>query len=290
MFGGLSRMFAKIPLVGGFLSGALGFVPFAVGGAVGVEPTMQLASFLAPYLPSIPSSLYYAVVSLVVAAVTSKYAPVAPATREKLAIAIASAGGGVAYYKWRTGQDAELESEAGFLQYSGVSAFGDGFQTAIVPFAEAGMGSGASPGDAAYAGLTTAYETQAALAGPAFWRRAFPRFGRRHRGFGPSQYAGKHGHRHRWLIAMIGFADFQRFVQLPPEQQQVVLARARAAAAGQVQAALAGMPTAPGVGLPVGTPGLEQAPYYDVSPGGLPPSAESSYAPPLGMGATIYGV
>jgi hypothetical protein len=145
LLGSLRRMLGKIPFIGGAAASALGFLPFAIGGALGVEPTLQLARFLSPYLPAIPSSLYYVGTSLVVAALVQKFLPVAPATREKIAVAIAAAGGGVAFYKMRTGQDADVQTETGMLEMAGVGGFagmlgdslglGDGFQTSIVPYA-----------------------------------------------------------------------------------------------------------------------------------------------------------
>ena len=111
----------------------VGFAPYAAFGAVGVEPTMMLAKWLTPYYPRLNSSVFYAGSGLLVAALVSRFAPFRSPIRQKLAIAIASAAGGVAYYKWRTGTDAPMAGEYGLLEY-GDSAYGDGGAWAVAPF------------------------------------------------------------------------------------------------------------------------------------------------------------
>ena len=46
------------------------------------------------------------------------------AMKNQLAIAVASAAGGVGYYKARTGADAEMAAEAGMLELRGVGNLG----------------------------------------------------------------------------------------------------------------------------------------------------------------------
>lgn len=134
----------KIPLVGGFLAEMFGFIPYAALGALGVEPTMWASTLIAPYAPMMPASLLYAGTGAIVAALVAKFAPVAPATRQKLALAIASAAGGVAYYKWRTGQDAPAAGEMGLLEMK-LRGFGDGGAYNVVPMgnAQGSLGLGA---------------------------------------------------------------------------------------------------------------------------------------------------
>jgi len=130
---GIKRSLRKIPLIGRPAADMVGFAPYAAFGAAGVEPTMMLAKWLTPYYPRLNSSVFYAGSGLLVAALVSRFAPVSPAIRQKLAIAIASAAGGVAYYKWRTGTDAPMAGEYGLLEY-GDSAYGDGGAWAVAPF------------------------------------------------------------------------------------------------------------------------------------------------------------
>jgi hypothetical protein len=60
--------------------------------------------------------------------------------KKNLAIAIASGGGAVGYYKWRTGSDAEVIAEAGMLEMSGVGGFGEGMLSRVVPYGAAVIG------------------------------------------------------------------------------------------------------------------------------------------------------
>ena len=124
----LKRSLKKLPVVGGPLSDMVGFGPYAAFGAVGVEPTMMLAKYFSPYMPRVNSSVFYAGTGLLVAAIIGRFAPVSPAVRQKLAIAVASAAGGVAYYKWRTGTDASMAGEYGLLEYGDAGAY------AVAPF------------------------------------------------------------------------------------------------------------------------------------------------------------
>lgn len=133
---GLGSMFSRIPIIGGFLSSIVSMIPFAGAGAVSVEPSMWLAKWLTGmgWFESVPSSLFYAVSSLVLAALVSKFAPLSGANKKLLATAIAAAGGGVGYYKWRSG-DSELPEEVGQLMLSGWGGgpAALGFQEDVVP-------------------------------------------------------------------------------------------------------------------------------------------------------------
>ena len=133
MTASLQRMLKKVPVVGGMLAKMAAFAPYSAFGALGVEPTMIAAKFLGPYLPQVPASVFYAGTGLLVAALIQNFLPVAPATRAKLAIAVASAAGGVGYYKWRTGQDTDVATETGALMLSGVGSWADGLAYKVAP-------------------------------------------------------------------------------------------------------------------------------------------------------------
>ena len=133
----------KIPLVGGILANMAGFAPQAVFGAISVEPTMMAAKFLAPYVPMVPASMFYPLTGLLVASLV-QYLPFGSAAMKKqLAIAVASAAGGVGYYKARTGADAEMAAEAGMLELRGVGNLGS--VLTVRPQALAGYGYAYNP-------------------------------------------------------------------------------------------------------------------------------------------------
>ena len=116
---------AKIPFIGKPLSMMWSFGPAALIGAISVEPTMMLARLLGPMLGgNVPASLFYAVTGLALATIV-QYLPIADKNfREKLSVAVASAAGGVAFYKWRTGMDTSVSQEVGLLELHGA---GTGF-------------------------------------------------------------------------------------------------------------------------------------------------------------------
>lgn len=132
---GIEGFLKRIPLVGGLLANIFGFAPHALFGALSVEPTMWAAKFLAPFVPMVPASLFYPVVGLLVAAIIKAVPFGSAALRDKLAVAVAAASGGVGYYKARTGMDAEMGAEAGMLELRGVGNLGSILQ--IRPYAGA---------------------------------------------------------------------------------------------------------------------------------------------------------
>ena len=128
----------KIPFVGGTLAAMVDFLPQALFGAVSVEPTIMVAKFLSPYMPQMPASVFYGATGLLVASLVRFIPGLTKSTKDKLAIAVASAAGGVAYYKMRTGSDTEMASEAGMLELRGVGNLGGLLQ--VRPYA--GMSAG----------------------------------------------------------------------------------------------------------------------------------------------------
>jgi len=140
--GALNKL-QQLPLIGGLF----GFLPASLFGAVSTEPTMMVASIGAGFFPAAPASLLYAASGLVSGALLSFFLPklgFSRATAHSLATAAASAAGGIAWYKWRTGQDSDAGSEmaglsqlgyapplAGFLPQA---SFGDVGPEVVVPF------------------------------------------------------------------------------------------------------------------------------------------------------------
>jgi hypothetical protein len=118
-------MLKKIPVIGGVLASMVSLAPTALFGGIMVEPTMLGAALLGRYIPNLPAPLYYVLAGLVVGAlvkaIPSRF--LASATKDKLAIAAASAAGGVAYYKFRTsgGLTETVADEVGALELRGYS-------------------------------------------------------------------------------------------------------------------------------------------------------------------------
>lgn len=127
-------MFGKFPLVGGLLASIVGLVLPAGLGALSVAPTAYLAKMLAPYIPGFPSVAFYPAVGLLLAALVEKFAPLDAPMRRNIAVAMASAGGAVGYYKYITGQTHEVAGELGMLE--GYGAYGEGLASEVVPFGD----------------------------------------------------------------------------------------------------------------------------------------------------------
>lgn len=118
-----ANMLSKIPIVGGLLASASSFLLPAGFGAVAVEPILALTQFAAPYLPLwMPFSATIVVGGVVLGAVVKRYGPFAAATNDKLAVAVASAAGGIAYYEWRNGGDGPVGPKAGLMIASGMGS------------------------------------------------------------------------------------------------------------------------------------------------------------------------
>lgn len=231
---------SKIPVIGPLLAGVMSFAGPAVFGAIGVEPTMLAAKFIGPYVPGFNSSLFYAASGLLLAgAVKMLGLPYA----KELAIGLASGGGAVAYYKWRTGTDGDMAGELGMLPDYGDGAY------AVVPFGEASGSSelgaffaqdyaGVTLGDAfaSPADLSDA-ELGVARLGPKAWATRFPRarYFRREAvppvppyAPAPSPEAGVEGRRWGWALQLMGPERFFGwFTNLPPARRQRVIADLR---------------------------------------------------------------
>jgi hypothetical protein len=121
----IQQSIAKIPLIGKPLAMMWGFLPTAAIGAISVEPLMMLVRAIGPMVgDKVNASVLYGVLGLVLASVV-QYIPIKDKSfRDKLSVAVASAAGGVAFYKWRMGMDTTAAQETGLLQLHGA---GNGF-------------------------------------------------------------------------------------------------------------------------------------------------------------------
>ena len=121
----VAQSIAKIPFIGKPLAMMWGFLPTAAIGAVSVEPLMMLVRLLGPIFGDrVNASVIYGLLGLGLATVV-QYLPIKDKSfRDKLSVAVASAAGGVAFYKWRMGMDNTAAQETGLLQLHGA---GNGF-------------------------------------------------------------------------------------------------------------------------------------------------------------------
>ncbi len=270
ILGPVQKMLKKIPVLGGPLSEMAGFAGPAALAAVSVEPSLMLMKYVGSYLPASLQALNFTILGSAMAVVVAPRVPgVKPATKKQLAVAMASAGGAIDYYRWRTGQSTVEEMSTAGIE------MGDGMAYTVQPYGAlevmagagkhgalevmagahsmAGMHDQAMAGDYMTAGLGDAYysgadfsgeEAAAILAGPRAFRRRFGRPAQRMRRSSGrlrpvSQMANKHGHRWGWLIKLIGFSKMQQIAALPPQQRQQVIAQLRQQAVASLPALLA---------------------------------------------------
>jgi hypothetical protein len=162
LFTKVATMVKGLPVVGPFLASAISMGGTAVLGAVAVEPTLMLAKFVGPYFPSVSTTVFYPLVALGLAAAVKNYLSgvLGDKMADDFALAIASAGAAVAYYKFRTGSDSDVQSEAAGLEVAaplagiadlagGMAGFAGGEAYRVVPFQQqyAGLSSAQGLGD-----------------------------------------------------------------------------------------------------------------------------------------------
>lgn len=144
----------------GLFASLMALAPQSVFGALSVEPTLAVAQIAARYWPGLSTTWLYPLSGLVTATALKLLLPklgVSRALADQLAIATASAGGAVGYYKFRTGQSGDSATEMAGLVLSGHGSpvaglvLGDSGLGELVAMSGYGGYSGASYGNAAYA-------------------------------------------------------------------------------------------------------------------------------------------
>jgi len=261
MVTGVQQGLRRLPVIGKPLAQMVGFAPQAVFGAITVEPSLQLLKQFGRYLP-VPVQAFNFTIAGTVMGVLIGYIPskmLKSGLKKQLAIAAATAGGAIDYYRWRTDQSTVDDMEA-----QGVDGFGDYgalLTTAgyggLLPVGGYGSchGSYADYSDADYSDAyysgddMTSDEASAILAGPRQFRARFPRratrAGTSQQGK-PSIHAGKHGHRWGWLAKWIGFQGLAQVTQLPAHQRRQVIAQLRKSAIASLPEIMAGVRSSPG--------------------------------------------
>lgn len=220
----------KVPVIGGVLASGVGLLGAALGGAVGVYPVTMAMPYVARYMPDMVKPFAYTIVGSVVGGVIQAFPDrwVKIPYKGYIATAMASAGGALDAYRYKMGQSKSL----GSLMLAGPDGYGDADD-----FGDIGdVGNDGSPracheyagtdlGDADYAGddLSAAEIAAAELGRQHYWMRF--RGGRRGGSVedGASDYAGKPGLRHGWLIYWIGFDNFQKLAMYPENKRREVI-------------------------------------------------------------------
>jgi hypothetical protein len=223
----VQSLLGKLPFVGGILAGAVGVLGTSLSGAIGVYPVTYIMPRVAGYVPSWLKPFAYTAVGATAAslikAIPDRWVKIP--YKGYIATSVAAAGGALDAYRYKMGQSMSLGSLmlAGPDDVGGVDDFGDigdvgndGGPRACHEYA------GTDLGDADYSGddLSSAEIAAAELGRQHYWRRF--KMGRRGGSpeDGASDYAGKPGLRHGWLIYWIGFDAFQRLAAMDPARRQ----------------------------------------------------------------------
>lgn len=130
---GVQRAVKNVPVVGGVLSDVVGLGVPAAFGALSILPIEMGLKAGGRFLPPALQKISFTVGGLVMGALAKKF--IKGAQGEKIAIALATAGGAVDFYRFRTGQGTvqamEAAEAAGFgeleIQEMGELEIMDGF-------------------------------------------------------------------------------------------------------------------------------------------------------------------
>ena len=105
MITGLSQSVKGIPVIGGFASDAVALGIPALFGAISIEPVMMGLKFGGQYIPAPLQKMSFTIGGLVMGALVKNLKFIGtPELRKQFAVAVATAGGAVDYYRWKTGQ------------------------------------------------------------------------------------------------------------------------------------------------------------------------------------------
>jgi hypothetical protein len=102
---GLQQAVKRIPVVGPIASDAVGLGIPALFGAISIEPVMMGLKWGGAYIPAPLQKISFSIGGLVMGALVKNLKFIGtPELRKQFAVAIATAGGAVDYYRWKTGQ------------------------------------------------------------------------------------------------------------------------------------------------------------------------------------------
>lgn len=128
---GIQQSVKKVPVVGGMLSDVVGLGIPAAFGAISILPIEMGLKAGGRFLPPMLQKVSFTIGGLVMGALAKRFLPATAATRDKIAVALATAGGAVDFYRMRTGQGTvagmEAAETAGFGAELGELEIMDGF-------------------------------------------------------------------------------------------------------------------------------------------------------------------
>jgi hypothetical protein len=102
---GLQQSVKRIPVIGGAASDAVGLGIPALFGAISIEPVMMGLKFGGQYIPAPLQKMSFTIGGMVMGALIKNMKFLGtPELRKQFAVAVATAGGAVDYYRWKTGQ------------------------------------------------------------------------------------------------------------------------------------------------------------------------------------------
>ena len=94
----------RIPVVGPIAADAVGLGIPALFGAVSIEPVMWGLKYAGGYLPKQLQKVSFTIGGMVMGALVKRFLPASPELRRQFAVALATAGGAVDWYRMRQGQ------------------------------------------------------------------------------------------------------------------------------------------------------------------------------------------
>ena len=100
----LSTPLKRIPIVGGIAADAVQLGIPAAFGAISIEPVMFGLKYGGQYLPKPLQKLSFTIGGMVMGALVKRFLPASPEVKKQFAVALATAGGAIDYYRMKTGQ------------------------------------------------------------------------------------------------------------------------------------------------------------------------------------------
>jgi len=104
MLNAISQPLKKIPVIGPIASDAVQLGIPAAFGAISIEPVMFGLKYAGNYLPKGLQKISFTIGGMIMGALVKRFLPGSPEVRKQFAVALATAGGAVDYYRWKTGQ------------------------------------------------------------------------------------------------------------------------------------------------------------------------------------------
>ena len=104
MLNAISAPLKRIPVIGPIASDAVQLGIPAAFGAISIEPVMFGLKYAGHYLPPGLQKVSFTIGGMIMGALVKRFMPGSAEVRKQFAVAIATAGGAIDYYRWKTGQ------------------------------------------------------------------------------------------------------------------------------------------------------------------------------------------